>query len=146
MIMSLTKLEDMSPLEIFNMFKLRVDVFIVEQNCAYPEIDDVDKNCVHLQIKDGEHLAAYCRIINEGDTARIGRVIVHPSYRSQQLGRKLMNVAIKEIKLVDQYKWIELSAQSHLQNFYSSFGFSAISDEYVEDNIPHIDMKMAKEK
>lgn len=144
MIMSLTRLEDMSPLEIYNMYKLRVDVFVVEQNCAYPEIDELDTSCLHLQIKDGEQLAAYCRIINEGETARIGRVIVHPDFRNQQLGRQLMNVALEEIERLEHYKWIELSAQSHLQNFYGSFGFEAISEEYLEDNIPHIDMKMAK--
>lgn len=142
--MSFAKLENMSPLEIYNMYKLRVDVFVVEQNCAYPEIDELDKHCIHLQIKDGNQLAAYCRIINEGETARIGRVIVHPTYRNQQLGRQLMSVAIEEIGLVEQYKWLELSAQSHLQKFYSSFGFESTSEEYLEDGIPHIDMKMAK--
>lgn len=136
------KLDEMSALSIYEMYKLRVDVFVVEQNCAYPEIDERDKECLHLQIFLEDKLAAYCRIIDEGETARIGRVIVHPSFRKQQLGKQLMTAAIDTIKRSEHYKWIELSAQSHLQNFYASFGFLSISEEYVEDSIPHIDMKM----
>lgn len=137
------KLIDMSPLSVFEMFKLRVDVFVVEQNCPYPEIDELDKECIHLQIKDGDILAAYCRIITEGETARIGRVIVNPAFRGKQLGRHLMTAAIEDIERTEQYNCIELSAQSHLQHFYSSFGFKVTSEEYLEDDIPHIDMKLA---
>lgn len=143
---SIQKLDNLTTQQLFEVFKLRVDVFVVEQQCAYSEIDDLDTQCLHVQIRENDTLTAYCRIISEGDTARIGRVIVHPSYRSQQLGRKLMSVAIKEIKRIEHYKWIELSAQSHLQNFYGSFGFISISDEYEEDKIPHVDMKMAIHK
>lgn len=140
---TIEKLVDMSPVSVYEMFKLRVDVFVVEQNCPYPEIDTLDQECLHLQIKDENTLAAYCRIISEGETARIGRVIVNPTFRGQQLGRQLMTAAIEEIARSKAYKWMELSAQSHLQNFYGSFGFKAISEVYLEDNIPHIDMKMA---
>lgn len=139
---TIQKLTEMSALSIYEMYKLRVDVFVVEQKCAYPEIDDLDKECLHLQIFLEDKLAAYCRIISEGETARIGRVIVHPSFRKQQLGKQLMAVAMDTIKRSKHYKWIELSAQSHLQNFYGFFGFHAISEEYIEDKIPHIDMKV----
>lgn len=131
----------MTPDAIYKMFKLRVDVFVVEQQCAYPEIDEIDTSCKHLQIYDDQTLAAYCRLIDEGEKARIGRVIVNPIYRGQQLSRELLNTAIEELERSNSYTSIELSAQSHLTDFYGSFGFVAISEPYKEDGIPHVDMK-----
>lgn len=138
-------LRDLSPFEIYDLFKLRVDVFVVEQQCPYPEIDQHDTQCVHLQMRDEANvLAAYCRIIEDGSIVHIGRVIVHPDYRAQKLGKKLMNAALDYVETMAKITDINLSAQSHLQHFYASFGFKSTSEIYEEDGIPHINMAMKK--
>ncbi|GEK33829.1 GNAT family N-acetyltransferase [Kurthia sibirica] len=137
-----TTLQQLEPQEIVAIFKLRVDVFVVEQQCPYPEIDDDDLSCQHLQMKDDDnHLIAYCRIIEDPVGIRIGRVIVHPNYRAKKIGQKLMTAALEHIHTMESSSpKIMLSAQSHLQKFYGSFGFIATSTVYEEDGIPHIDM------
>ncbi|MCD2175271.1 GNAT family N-acetyltransferase [Rhizobium sp. C4] len=136
------KMEEFSAVDLYEMLKLRVDVFVVEQHCPYPELDGNDKDCLHLRLlMDGELLACarLWRPTPEHHT-RIGRVAVSPHHRGRRLGEALMREAISELKKRHPGEPIEISAQSHLQKFYGSLGFKVISNEYIEDGIPHVDM------
>ncbi|TDK39728.1 GNAT family N-acetyltransferase [Rhizobium deserti] len=124
------------------MLKLRVDVFVVEQKCPYPEIDGNDPHCLHLRLLYGSDLLACARLWRPtpADRPRIGRVAVSPHHRGKRLGEAVMREAILECQNAYPDMVIEISAQSHLQKFYGSLGFTPISDEYLEDDIPHVDM------
>ncbi|UYT56906.1 GNAT family N-acetyltransferase [Brucella sp. MAB-22] len=139
------ELDNLSPRALYAMLKLRVDVFVVEQKCPYPEIDGKDFEAFHLRILDGEELAASLRVLppeQAGKPVKIGRVVVAPDYRGYKLGQRLMKEAIDFAHARFQGIAVELGGQSHLQKFYGSFGFVAISEEYLEDGIPHVDMRL----
>ncbi|RRD40952.1 GNAT family N-acetyltransferase [Leptotrichia sp. OH3620_COT-345] len=126
--------------ELFLIFKERVTVFVVEQNCPYQEIDDNDLIATHIyKINDGK-IVAYCRIIPMKDGIHLGRVLVRESSRKSGIGRELVSEALKIIKKKWGNKPVYAQAQAYLEKFYSSFGFKAVSDVYLEDNIPHLDM------
>src|SRR5690606_2963334 len=138
-------IDALTPRALYAMLKLRVDVFVVEQKCPYPEIDGRDFEAFHLRILDGEELAASLRVLppeQDGKPVKIGRVVVAPDYRGYKLGQRLMTEAIEFAQARFPVTAIELGGQSHLQKFYGSFGFEAISDEYLEDGIPHVDMRL----
>ncbi|MGU3574281.1 GNAT family N-acetyltransferase [Brucellaceae bacterium C25G] len=140
------ELDNLSPRALYAMLKLRVDVFVVEQNCPYPEIDGKDYDAFHLRILDGEELAASLRVLppeQDGKPVKIGRVVVAADYRGYKLGNRLMQEAVTFAQNRFPDIAIELGGQSHLQRFYQSFGFIAISEEYLEDGIPHIDMRLS---
>ncbi|WP_244624899.1 GNAT family N-acetyltransferase [Rhizobium daejeonense] len=141
-IVDVRRLEQFSAIELYDMLKMRVDVFVVEQECAYPELDGNDLECLHLRLMNGPELLACARLWRPQADAnpRIGRVAVSPGHRGKRLGEALMREAIVECEKAYPDESIELSAQAHLQRFYASFGFKPISGEYVEDNIPHVDM------
>lgn len=128
--------------ELYALLKLRVDVFVVEQNCPYPELDGKDDQALHLMLKRGEDIIAAARIFPPHDDkpAKIGRVVVSPDHRGERLGDALMREALKACAERFPGVPVFLSAQSHLQKFYGSFGFKPVSDEYLEDGIPHVDM------
>ena len=136
------RLDAFSARDLYAMLKLRVDVFVVEQNCPYPELDGNDPACLHLRLLDGDELLACARLWRPTPDAhpRIGRVAVSPDHRGRRLGEALMREAVGECQMAYPNEAIELSAQSHLQRFYASFGFEPISPEYLEDGIPHVDM------
>ncbi|ERI15010.1 GNAT family N-acetyltransferase [Brucella intermedia] len=139
------QIDNLTPRALYAMLKLRVDVFVVEQKCPYPEIDGKDFEAFHLRILDGEELAASLRVLppeQDGKPVKIGRVVVAPDYRGYKLGQRLMKEAIEFVQARFPGTAIELGGQSHLQQFYGSFGFEAISDEYLEDGIPHVDMRL----
>ena len=128
--------------ELYALLKLRVDVFVVEQNCPYPELDGKDDQALHLMLKSGEEIIAAARIFPTHDEkpAKIGRVVVSPDHRGERLGDALMREALNACAERFPGAPVFLSAQSHLQKFYGSFGFKPVSDEYLEDGIPHVDM------
>ena len=128
--------------ELYALLKLRVDVFVVEQNCAYPELDGMDDRALHLMLKREGEIIAAARIFPPHDDkpAKIGRVVVSPDHRGERLGDALMREALKACAERFPGVPVFLSAQSHLQKFYGSFGFKPVSDEYLEDGIPHVDM------
>jgi ElaA protein len=131
--------------QVHDIFKLRQDIFIVEQNCAYHDIDGTDANWLHLCGFDDEGLVAYARLHCPGDeTSEIGRVIVHQRGRGKNYGRKLMERAVTEILARAPQQPIELNAQTYLREFYGSLGFVAIGEEYLEDDIPHKLMEYRK--
>ncbi|KXF78922.1 hypothetical protein ATN84_03960 [Paramesorhizobium deserti] len=138
-------LDGLAPRDLYAMLKLRVDTFVVEQNCPYPELDGKDQDALHLRVLEDGELAAYLRVLPPVDDgpAQIGRVIVAPSHRGRKVGEKIMHEAIAHCRAHFPDRDIALSAQSHLKAFYGAFGFAPVSEEYVEDGIPHIDMRLA---
>ncbi|PDT09202.1 GNAT family N-acetyltransferase [Rhizobium sp. M1] len=129
--------------ELYDLLKMRVDVFVVEQNCAYPELDGKDIDALHLRLMESGELLASARILKPHgpqDPSKIGRVVVSPAHRGKRLGDALMSEAISACERLYPANPIGLSAQAHLRRFYEAFGFVVASEEYLEDGIPHIDM------
>ncbi|HVZ26292.1 MAG TPA: GNAT family N-acetyltransferase [Sediminibacterium sp.] len=133
----------LSPAELYAMLRLRSEVFVVEQNCVYPDLDNKDIACHHLFIWDHEVLVAGARLLPPGlsfPEISIGRVVSAPAERRKGWGKVLMRSAIKACGELFGEGPIRIGAQLYLQAFYEGFGFEVIGDTYLEDNIPHIGM------
>lgn len=129
--------------ELYQLLKARVDIFVVEQACPYPDLDDFDQEAMHYFLKDKDKLGALVRLLPSGSRyheASIGRVLVAESYRGYGYARDIMTRAIDYIQNEWGERRIKLQAQLYLEKFYASLGFKRITNEYVEDNIPHVDM------
>jgi ElaA protein len=130
--------------EFHDLLKLRIDIFVVEQNCPYHELDGKDKNACHLLgINDDGKIIAYTRIFEPGvyyKEAAFGRVVVHKDFRKQQIGYELIQQTISAMHNLYGVIPIKIGAQTYLKKFYSSFGFSQSGKPYIEDGIPHIHM------
>ena len=132
--------------ELYQILRLRSEVFVVEQDCVYQDIDNKDKNAIHLYYKVKEEIIAYTRIFKAGDYYEnpcIGRVVVSKEERGKDFGKKIMIDSIEYIKQNIKGEKIELSAQKYLDNFYKDLGFYKIGEDYLEDGIPH--QRMIKE-
>lgn len=140
---------DLNTHQLYQLLKLRVDVFVVEQTCPYPELDDKDHQTdVHhlLGYQDNE-LIACARLIPKGisyPSVSIGRVATLESKRGGGLGHQLLEQALKSCESLWPRESIEIGAQEHLRDFYAQHGFIQTSEMYLEDDIPHIDMKLSK--
>lgn len=138
--------EAVDPYRLYALLRLRVDVFVVEQSCAYPELDGLDHapGVRHLLGElDGQLLAA-ARLLPPGlsfDTPAIGRVVIARSARGLGLAHPLMQTAIAHCAQLWPGQDQSLGAQAHLQGFYAGHGFDVCSEPYLEDGIPHIDMR-----
>ncbi len=137
---------DLTTRTFHDLVALREQVFIVEQNCVYQDVDGKDPESYHLiGLSDDGILIATARIlplnINENKIA-IGRVVIHADYRKSGLGRVLMNKAIIEVRNIYGRVPIKVSAQKYLKNFYLSLGFIVVGEEYLEDGIPSIEMSL----
>ncbi|MCI6692828.1 MAG: GNAT family N-acetyltransferase [Clostridium sp.] len=137
------KFKELSVEELYRILELRNSVFIVEQECIYQDCDRKDLEAFHLLCIEDDKVIATLRILHKGVSYKemsIGRVVVHKEYRRQNLGRKSMEMAIEYIK--DKYgdSPIRISAQVYIKEFYKSLGFIEVSDVYLEDDIPHIEM------
>jgi ElaA protein len=140
----LKKWEEMNPNEIHAILKLRIDVFVVEQNCPYPELDGKDKYAYHLFCMKDDEALAVCRILPKGISypdVSIGRVATALTQRKTGLGKALMHEALNQIESMWGAVDVTISAQCYLENFYREFGFITISETYLEDDIPHVKMK-----
>jgi ElaA protein len=145
--------------QVHDLLRLRQDFFVVEQNCPYPDIDGRDPMAEHLLAFDptrkGGALVGTLRLL-EGAVAphgsslptllspeatTIGRIVVAPDYRGVKLGGLMLTEAIRQIETTRGAHVMQLSAQAHLQGFYGRFGFGAVGEEYLEDGIPHVDMR-----
>ena len=132
--------------ELYDALKLRIDVFVVEQTCFYPDLDDRDRHpeTVHLFCYQNQAMTAYLRILPKGQTyddyVSIGRVIIAPQARGTGLGHILMTQALDTCEQHFPNQTIKMSAQEHLEKFYNHHGFTRVSDMYLEDDIPHIAM------
>ena len=146
MVWYLKKYKDLTLNEFHDILKLRINVFVVEQDCPYPELDGKDKLAYHFFAfaeNNPSQIIAYTRIFKPGDyykEAAIGRVVVHPDFRKDGLGYQLMKESIYQIKALFQTKKIKIGAQTYLKEFYESLGFKKIGKDYIEDGIPHIYM------
>jgi ElaA protein len=138
----ISRFSDFSPSDLYDILKLRQDVFIIEQDCIYGDMDGKDVQSEHLLLFDDELLAGYSRIVPAGlkfEVPSIGRVVVRQEFRGRNFGRKLVNKSIEIIR--EEYAGeIKIEAQLHLQFFYKSLGFATISEAYNVDGIPHIEM------
>jgi ElaA protein len=129
---------DLEPRTLYEILRLRVDVFVVEQECPYPELDgrDLEDSTRHFWVDSADdYVLGYLRLLEDPDgTYRIGRVCTSKSARGLGIGRKLMRAEVQNSPAV-------LSAQTYAKDFYASFGFVETGDEYLEDGIPHVDMR-----
>jgi len=133
----------LTPHELYEIIRLRNEVFVVEQNCVFQDADNKDQQCFHLMGWIDNQLAAYTRLAPPGyiyAEASIGRVVTSPKYRGNKIGYALMKKSIEECKKIFGRSAIKIGAQYYLKNFYASFGFIQISDIYLEDGIEHIYM------
>lgn len=138
----------LSPLELYNVLRLRNAVFIVEQNCPYQDLDEKDQATVHVLGYDKDRLVAYARILPPGTScaeAGIGRVLTAKSHRGLGVGQILMSRSINETRRLFPGADIRISAQAYLESFYMSFGFQRVGTNYLEDNIPHLPMLLKAE-
>ncbi len=138
------RFEALSTVELYNVLQLRSEVFVVEQNCIYQDVDGKDSKAIHLLGEMDGILIAYARLFQANDyfnEASIGRVLVKATHRNQELGHDLMKAAITAIQNYFGTTCITISAQLYLQRFYESHGFTVSSEMYLEDDIPHIQMK-----
>lgn len=129
--------------ELFEIYKCRVSVFVVEQNCPYQEVDDADTAAYHLYLKDEEGIQAYARVLPPGTTfkeASIGRVI--SMKRRRGLGTRIVTEAIKVVKDKYQVNRIKIEAQVYARKLYENVGFIQTSEPFLEDGIPHIEMTL----
>lgn len=136
--------DELNKEEFHQILKARVEVFIVEQNCVYQDIDQKDIHAYHITVWDQNELMAYSRIlpkeISYENYISIGRVLSLPSYRKTGAGRFLMQKTMSCCEELFPDTPIKISAQKYLIHFYESFGFQYTGKEYLEDNIPHVEM------
>ena len=135
--------EELTNEQLYNLLQLRSQVFVVEQQCPYLDIDGKDINAVHILGKKNTKIVAYTRIFKPGvyfKNASISRVVVNVKYRNKEYGYQIIKAAITSINNLFNTSVIELSAQAYLKQFYINLGFNTLGNEYLEDNIPHIMM------
>ncbi|MEG7880276.1 GNAT family N-acetyltransferase [Bacillus paranthracis] len=143
----LKKFDELTNTELYNLLKERTSVFVVEQNCPYLEVDGNDSCSYHLFKEDNGEIIAYLRIVPAGVTYQeisIGRVFVKKEYRGQRIAEELIKKGLDFIQNELKETTVKIQAQDYLKKFYSSFGFQAISETYLEDNIPHVDMLLQR--
>lgn len=128
--------------ELYEILALRSEVFVVEQNCIFPDLDYKDQKALHFMGFDqNNQLMAYTRLFNESvyyqGFLSIGRVVASPKGRGEGYGRKIFGKSVEKVQELFGQKSIKIGAQAYLENFYGSFGFESINEDYVEDGIPH---------
>jgi len=134
---------ELTTLQLYAILQLRSEVFVVEQDCVYQDIDDKDQKAVHVIGFKNEKVVAYTRIFKPGDyftEASIGRVVVSKDERINKYGYQIMEASILAINKLFKQTTIKISAQTYLKHFYNSIGFKQVGATYLEDGIPHIAM------
>ncbi|NAY91691.1 GNAT family N-acetyltransferase [Muricauda sp. JGD-17] len=135
--------DELTTKELYQIMRLRSAVFVVEQDCAYQDLDGKDQKALHVMgIKDGE-LVAYTRVFGPGDyfeNVSIGRVVVDQDQRKFGYGKQIMLASLAAVEEKFHKPAIEISAQTYLVKFYSDLGFTPTGEEYLEDGIPHVRM------
>jgi ElaA protein len=129
--------------QLYELLRLRSEVFVVEQNCVFQDMDGLDKRAMHLLGVRGAELVAYVRCFPAGvtfDEASIGRVVTRPDARGGGLGHLLMTEAVQALQAEWGAQPIRIGAQAHLKSFYERHGFVDVGKPYVEDGIPHLEM------
>ena len=139
----LKKWEELNANDLYHAYKLRIDVFVVEQGCAYPEVDEHDPYCEHLFGWEDDKLAVYSRICPPATVypyPSLGRIVVTENYRGKRLARQVIDrgLALLEERFPGQP--IKIQAQQYLEKFYQSFGFKTITESYPDAGVMHVDM------
>ncbi len=147
MISFITKsFSELNTIELYQLLQLRAEVFVVEQNCPYLDMDDKDQKSFHVLGYENGKLVACTRLVPVGVSydkePSIGRVVTHPSVRKSGYGKSLMEYSIKETKERFKSNAIVIGAQQYLDKFYRELGFVPEGEMYLEDNIPHITMRL----
>lgn len=135
--------DELTTEELWEIYKIRVDVFIVEQQCYYHEVDEFDKTAYHVFFREGEGIGAYLRVLPKGtvfDDVSIGRVIAVK--RNCGFGTKIVEKGIEVAREKFQAEKIVIEAQTYARKLYENLGFIQISEEFLEDGIPHIKMSL----
>ncbi|WP_298901155.1 GNAT family N-acetyltransferase [uncultured Psychroserpens sp.] len=135
--------QELSTQELYDILQLRSEVFVVEQDCVYQDLDGKDQNALHVIGYKNSKVVAYTRIFKPGDyfeNASIGRVVVDAKERTHKYGYDIMEASINAVKLKYNTSTIKISAQVYLTRFYNRLEFQEVGEEYLEDGIPHIDM------
>jgi ElaA protein len=144
--MLITKLKHFTQLnttELYDLLQLRSEVFVVEQDCVYQDIDGKDEKALHILGYKNKKLVAYTRVFKPGDyfeAASIGRVVVAVNERKNKFGYDIMIAAMEAVKKQFNTNEISISAQTYLKRFYNKLGFYETGEPYLEDGIPHIKM------
>ncbi|GAA1714295.1 GNAT family N-acetyltransferase [Isoptericola hypogeus] len=133
----------------YEAWRLRQDVFVVEQECAYPDLDgrDLEPRARHVVLLDGDdggRVVGTARVLDDGDVQRIGRVVCHPDVRGTGASRVLMRASLDAATAAAPEQDVVLGAQSPLVGWYGSFGFTPDGPEYLEDDIPHTPMRLRR--
>ncbi|MBE6704854.1 MAG: GNAT family N-acetyltransferase [Ruminococcaceae bacterium] len=129
--------------ELYEIMKARIDVFVVEQNCPYPEIDGKDIGAYHVWLSENNEIAAYLRVLDKGvsfEDASLGRVL--STKRRCGLGTAIVKEGIRVAKEMFGAERITIEAQTYVRTMYEKLGFVQVSDEFLEDGIPHIKMTL----
>ena len=137
------RLDELTTRQQYAVFAARASVFVVEQGCAYQDLDGVDFDVRHLVGWSGNEVAAYLRVFEPGAKFKepaVGRVLTTRAFRRSGLGRKLMQTALEHIDQIYPGQGVRISAQTYLNDFYRGFGFEPCCGEYLEDGIPHVEM------
>lgn len=139
------KFDDLTPREVHDIFQARVDVFVIEQNCPFQDLDGTDPDSWHLigRSASGGPVLAYCRLVPPGvkfAEPSIGRVLTTRKVRRTGAGRELMREALARAAALWPGKAIRIGAQLRLERFYEELGFAKCSEPYLEDGIPHVEM------
>ena len=140
---SIKSFDELTKEELYEILRERTAVFVMEQECAYQEVDDKDQIALHVMGREAGELVAYTRMFKPGDymsEACIGRVLVRKSHRSKGLGREIMKASMEAVKTHLNTNTVAVSAQHYLEKFYKELGFHIIGEPYLEDGIPHIKM------
>lgn len=141
------KFNELTLEELYEILKLRSEVFVVEQNCIYNDIDGKDLTSSHIMIKENGKIKAYLRALQPGvsyEDASLGRVLVSPDARGKGYAKTIVTKGVEYILNNFNTTKITIGAQEYLKNFYSEIGFKPISEVYDEDGIPHLDMTLEK--
>ncbi len=141
------KFNDLTTKELYEILRVRAEVFIVEQNCIYQDLDSKDEVSYHLFLEDNDMVVAYLRILPKGVSypeIAIGRVLTKANYRNKGISKEMVQKAIDFVTDTLGEKEIRISAQAYLLKFYKDFGFEPTSDIYLEDGIEHIEMLYQK--
>lgn len=135
--------QELTTQELYDVLQLRSEVFVVEQDCVYQDIDRKDQQALHIIGYKNNNLVAYTRVFKPGDYfkyASIGRVVVREKERQYQYGYDIMKASIEAVKTHYNQTKIKISAQTYLKRFYNNLEFFEVGEEYLEDGIPHIAM------
>ena len=141
MILQIKRFDELTAAELYRLLKLRVDVFVVEQNCPYPELDDLDQGALHLWLEDETGILAYLRVLDRGaesEYVSIGRVVARE--RRRGLGTRILRAGLRAARERFGAEAVYLEAQTYAVGLYEKQGFRIISDEFLLDGIPHVKM------